>query len=224
MLRGIWGDDERYRRDLLVALPRPVLRRRRRQARRGRRPVAARPGRRRHERLGPPDLDHRGRARPGRPPRGGRGGRGGRRRRHHRPGHRGLRHRQGDRRRPSGETGEALVQELRDHVAHEIGPIAKPRQILLTPELPKTRSGKIMRRLLRDVAERPPAGGRHHPDGPDGRQRHQGPHGRRGRGQGVGARPVSRLGGLLGQLRFISKWRAPRRPRPAQAPVPVRSC
>src|ERR1700727_3826105 len=52
-----------------------------------------------------------------------------------------------------GEAGERLVAELRDHVAHEIGPIAKPRQILLTPELPKTRSGKIMRRLLRDVAE-----------------------------------------------------------------------
>jgi acetyl-CoA synthetase len=49
--------------------------------------------------------------------------------------------------------GEAFVQELRDHVAREIGPIAKPRQIMLTPELPKTRSGKIMRRLLRDVAE-----------------------------------------------------------------------
>ncbi|HVA74883.1 MAG TPA: acetate--CoA ligase [Acidimicrobiales bacterium] len=49
--------------------------------------------------------------------------------------------------------GEALVAELRDHVAKEIGPIAKPRQIFLTPELPKTRSGKIMRRLLRDVAE-----------------------------------------------------------------------
>jgi len=46
-----------------------------------------------------------------------------------------------------------LVALLRDHVAHEIGPIAKPGQILLTPELPKTRSGKIMRRLLRDVAE-----------------------------------------------------------------------
>jgi acetyl-CoA synthetase len=49
--------------------------------------------------------------------------------------------------------GEKFVQELRDHVAHEIGPIAKPREILLTPELPKTRSGKIMRRLLRDVSE-----------------------------------------------------------------------
>ncbi|WP_431877049.1 acetate--CoA ligase [Amycolatopsis sacchari] len=49
--------------------------------------------------------------------------------------------------------GEAAVQELRDHVAKEIGPIAKPRQIMVVPELPKTRSGKIMRRLLRDVAE-----------------------------------------------------------------------
>jgi len=50
-------------------------------------------------------------------------------------------------------SGEAFALELRDHVATQIGPIAKPRQILITPELPKTRSGKIMRRLLRDVAE-----------------------------------------------------------------------
>ena len=49
--------------------------------------------------------------------------------------------------------GEGLVGELRQHVATEIGPIAKPRQIMIVPELPKTRSGKIMRRLLRDVAE-----------------------------------------------------------------------
>ncbi|WP_435583302.1 acetate--CoA ligase [Amycolatopsis thermoflava] len=48
---------------------------------------------------------------------------------------------------------EVSVQELREHVAREIGPIAKPRQIMVVPELPKTRSGKIMRRLLRDVAE-----------------------------------------------------------------------
>jgi acetyl-CoA synthetase len=53
----------------------------------------------------------------------------------------------------AGDGGEELVAELRDTVARAIGPIAKPRQILLTPELPKTRSGKIMRRLLRDVAE-----------------------------------------------------------------------
>ncbi|HLN17018.1 MAG TPA: acetate--CoA ligase [Acidimicrobiales bacterium] len=51
------------------------------------------------------------------------------------------------------DQGAELVDALRAQVAHEIGPIAKPRQILLTPELPKTRSGKIMRRLLRDVAE-----------------------------------------------------------------------
>ncbi|WP_147064271.1 acetate--CoA ligase [Knoellia locipacati] len=49
--------------------------------------------------------------------------------------------------------GDQTVQELRNHVAKEIGPIAKPRQIMVVPELPKTRSGKIMRRLLKDVAE-----------------------------------------------------------------------
>jgi acetyl-CoA synthetase len=49
--------------------------------------------------------------------------------------------------------GTDLVKTLRDHVATEIGAIAKPRQIMIVPELPKTRSGKIMRRLLRDVAE-----------------------------------------------------------------------
>ncbi|MFE9651966.1 acetate--CoA ligase [Micromonospora sp. NPDC006431] len=53
----------------------------------------------------------------------------------------------------SGEAGEQLIAELRNHVAKTLGPIAKPRQIMLVPELPKTRSGKIMRRLLRDVAE-----------------------------------------------------------------------
>ena len=47
---------------------------------------------------------------------------------------------------------------LRDHVAKEIGPIAKPRTIIVVAELPKTRSGKIMRRLLRDVAEDRPIG------------------------------------------------------------------
>ena len=53
------------------------------------------------------------------------------------------------------EVGEGadLVQELRNWVAKDIGPIAKPRTIMIVPELPKTRSGKIMRRLLRDVAE-----------------------------------------------------------------------
>ncbi|MER7547416.1 acetate--CoA ligase [Spirillospora sp. NPDC127506] len=59
---------------------------------------------------------------------------------------------------PRGSAGEEVegpefAKELRDHVSKALGPIAKPRQILMVPELPKTRSGKIMRRLLRDVAE-----------------------------------------------------------------------
>ncbi len=71
--------------------------------------------------------------------------------------------------RKDAQTGEAIVayvtlkggkegsieklEELRNHVSKKIGPIAKPANIVFTPELPKTRSGKIMRRLLRDVAE-----------------------------------------------------------------------
>jgi acetyl-CoA synthetase len=46
-----------------------------------------------------------------------------------------------------------VIAAIRNHVAAVLSPIAKPRQIILTPDLPKTRSGKIMRRLLRDVAE-----------------------------------------------------------------------
>jgi len=49
--------------------------------------------------------------------------------------------------------GEELIKELRGHVTKEIGAIARPRQIMVVAELPKTRSGKIMRRLLKDVAE-----------------------------------------------------------------------
>ena len=58
-----------------------------------------------------------------------------------------------------GEEGSVeRLEELRNHVAVKIGPIAKPANIVFTPELPKTRSGKIMRRLLRDVAEHRPLG------------------------------------------------------------------
>jgi acetyl-CoA synthetase len=58
-----------------------------------------------------------------------------------------------------GEEGSIeMLEELRNHVARKIGPIAKPANIVFTPELPKTRSGKIMRRLLRDVAENRPLG------------------------------------------------------------------
>ncbi len=51
------------------------------------------------------------------------------------------------------EPSEALADELRTHVGKQIGKFARPKQVLITPDLPKTRSGKIMRRLLRDIAE-----------------------------------------------------------------------
>ncbi|NUR24430.1 MAG: acetyl-coenzyme A synthetase, partial [Catenulispora sp.] len=55
--------------------------------------------------------------------------------------------------RGGNEEHAELEETLREHVSKTIGPIAKPRQIIVVPELPKTRSGKIMRRLLKDVAE-----------------------------------------------------------------------
>ena len=58
----------------------------------------------------------------------------------------------------AGDGGPHVVRELREHVAKEIGKIAQPRQIMIVAELPKTRSGKIMRRLLRDVADNRPVG------------------------------------------------------------------
>src|SRR5205085_9990886 len=58
----------------------------------------------------------------------------------------------------SAEGSVEMLEELRNHVALKIGPTAKPANIVFTPELPKTRSGKIMRRLLRDVAEHRPLG------------------------------------------------------------------
>ena len=53
----------------------------------------------------------------------------------------------------AGEANDERGQELRAHVASKIGPIARPKTVVFTDELPKTRSGKLMRRLLRDVAE-----------------------------------------------------------------------
>jgi len=55
--------------------------------------------------------------------------------------------------RGTAEDSADLTAALRDHVGRTLGPIAKPKRILVVSELPKTRSGKIMRRLLRDVAE-----------------------------------------------------------------------
>ena len=53
-----------------------------------------------------------------------------------------------------GRTGtDDTIEQLRDHVARRIGKLARPKQIFWSDDLPKTRSGKIMRRLLRDIAE-----------------------------------------------------------------------
>lgn len=54
---------------------------------------------------------------------------------------------------PNNEEGKAIAKQLRDHIAKEIGPIAKPKDIRFGENLPKTRSGKIMRRLLRSLAK-----------------------------------------------------------------------
>jgi acetyl-CoA synthetase len=51
------------------------------------------------------------------------------------------------------EGTEELIKEFHDHVKKAIGPHARPEEIIFTPDLPKTRSGKIMRRVLRGVAE-----------------------------------------------------------------------
>jgi acetyl-CoA synthetase len=56
------------------------------------------------------------------------------------------------------EASDELAARLREHVAEVIGKLARPKQIMFTPDLPKTRSGKIMRRLLRDIAEKRPLG------------------------------------------------------------------
>jgi acetyl-CoA synthetase len=56
------------------------------------------------------------------------------------------------------EKSDKLAEELRSHVAHEMGPIAKPEEIIFVDSLPKTRSGKIMRRLLRARAMGMPEG------------------------------------------------------------------
>ena len=60
--------------------------------------------------------------------------------------------------RGGNESSESLSKELREHVVAKIGSIARPKTIMFTPELPKTRSGKIMRRLLRDIANGQPLG------------------------------------------------------------------
>ena len=150
MLRGIYGDPERYQRHLLEPLRGPLLRRRRRQDRRRRLLLAARPGRRRDERV---------RATASRPPRSSR--RSSTTRRwprprwcgakddDHRPGDRRLRDPAGRRRRRAPSSARSCASTWPRRSAPPPG----RRLIIFTDELPKTRSGKIMRRLLRDVAE-----------------------------------------------------------------------
>ena len=148
MLRGIWGDPQRYRDTYWSRFEGKYFAGRRRQARRRRLLLAARPGRRRHARVGPQHLHHRGRVRARRPPAVAEAA---------------VVGKADDTTgqaiaafvilRAGDEPSDELVGELRDHVAELIGPIAKPKSMLFTDELPKTRSGKIMRRLLRDVAE-----------------------------------------------------------------------
>jgi acetyl-CoA synthetase len=55
--------------------------------------------------------------------------------------------------RGSHEASPELIEEIRQHVGAKIGPTARPKAVIVVPDLPKTRSGKIMRRLLRDVVE-----------------------------------------------------------------------
>ena len=135
--------------DVLEPIPGHVLRRRRRQARRGGLLLAARPRRRRDERVGPPHLDDRGRVGAGR-----RTGASPRRRSSaSRPGHR-----PGDLRLRDPAAGSRADRRAGERACATtsrkvISPIAKPKYLMFTPDLPKTRSGKIMRRLLRDIGE-----------------------------------------------------------------------
>ena len=55
--------------------------------------------------------------------------------------------------RSGNEPSDGLREEIRQHVGQKLGAIARPRAVIIVPDLPKTRSGKIMRRLLRDVVE-----------------------------------------------------------------------
>jgi hypothetical protein len=142
------GGRGRYPSDVLVEVARDLFPRRRREARRGRLLLDPGPRGRRAERGRPPHRDHGGRERAGGPPVGGGGGGGGACRRGEGAGDRGVRDVK-----DGVQITELLKEELREHVADKIGPIARPDAIIFAAELPKTRSGKIMRRLLKDIAE-----------------------------------------------------------------------
>jgi acetyl-CoA synthetase len=110
------------------------------------------PHRRRAERVGPSDGHDGDRVRAGRQPAGRRSRGGGAARRPDRRGDCRVRRAQAGTR-PEGDEAEKIAKDLRDWVGKEIGPIAKPKDIRFGDNLPKTRSGKIMRRLLRSIAK-----------------------------------------------------------------------
>ena len=147
MLRGIWGDDDRYQRAVLEQGAAQVSGRRQRPPRRRRLLLDHGPHRRRAERRRPSPEHDRDRKRPGQPSAGGRSGR-------RRPARTRSRAKPWpcSSRSKSGEPSEALRNELKQHVRKEIGALAQPDDIRFTAALPKTRSGKIMRRLLNDIA------------------------------------------------------------------------
>ena len=135
--------------DLFQHLSRPLFHRRRLPPRRGRLLLDHRPGRRRDQRLGPPHRHRRGRKRAGRRIRWS-------------PRPRWSASRTTSRAtaiyafvtlNAGEEGGDALRKELVQEVRHDIGALATPEKIQFTPALPKTRSGKIMRRILRKIAE-----------------------------------------------------------------------
>ena len=97
------------------------------------------------------------------------------------------------------EGSDELVQEIRDHVAKKIGKLARPKRIIWADDLPKTRSGKIMRRLLRDIAEGRELGDVTTLRDPNVMQQLEGSQGAPGRGGlAGGAAPANVNGGWVG--------------------------
>ena len=149
MLRGIYRDPDRYMQTYWSRYPGRYFAGDGCKRDDGGLLLAPGPGGRRDECERPPDQHHRGRVGPRLAPGGGRG-RGGRPHRIRSPARRSSRTSSCG---PGNEPSDALANELREHVATVIGKLARPKQVMFTTDLPKTRSGKIMRRLLRDIAE-----------------------------------------------------------------------
>ena len=159
-MRTVYGDHQRFVDTYFKTYPGQVLHRRRLPPRRGRLLLDHRPRRRRDQRRRPPHRHRRGRERAGRASEGV----GGRRRRlsarHQGPGHLRLCHADGR----ASSRPRSCARSWSRWVRKEIGPIASPDLIQFAPGLPKTRSGKIMRRILRKIAEDEYGNARRHLD------------------------------------------------------------